>query len=630
MAAILGWRRWSVKEDVSLIRSELPGYAGAPQYQRKMGRPDLAVSRLAGYNWEYGSKLAGGCKMGVLRGQELSAGFEAAARFLEQHRDVINALNVYPVPDGDTGTNLLLTLRAALEKRPTDSGASAGQVTAGLAQGAFLGARGNSGGIFSAFLRGLAEALAGHDACDAPTLASAFRQASDAAYRAVGSPVEGTMLTVIRALAEGAQARLAQGELDPQSLWEHGYNAAREALARTPEQLALLREAGVVDAGGMGVVVILGGVLCHLGRLDSRQLELTVAAGYQGASGAGVAGAFVAASQEAQWGYCTQFLIQGTDLAPDELRRQLAGMDETSSAVVVGDHRQVRVHVHLADPGPALSLAVSLGQLSEIKIENMAQQSQQWAAGHGTGTGTEIPPAPLYERGGGTEQLHAATTKLAMIAVAPGAGLARLFRENGCAAVINGGPTMNPSVGQLLEAAKATGASEVILLPNDKNIIVAAQQAAGGAGPGMPRLRVALTRSVPQGVAAALAFNPARSLEDNLAAIQEALGRVVTVEVTRAIRDARIGGVRAAVGQYIGLEDGQLQVAAATAEEALLAALAQAGLSADKIVTLYWGEGATEAQALAARRTLESQTPGLQVDVAEGGQPHYPYLASVE
>jgi dihydroxyacetone kinase-like predicted kinase len=226
-----------------------------------------------------------------------------------------------------------------------------------------------------------------------------------------------------------------------------------------------------------------------------------------------------------------------------------------------------------------------------------------------------------------------------MIAVAPGPGLARLFREAGCAAVVNGGPTMNPSVGQLLEAAQATGAAEVILLPNDKNIIVAAQQAArgvaaqqaaGGAAPGAPRLRVALTRSVPQGVAAALAFNPERPADDNLAAMQAALERVVTVEVTQAIRDARIGGVRAAAGQYLGLVDGQLQVAAATAEEALLAALAQAGLSPDKIVTLYWGEGATQAQAMAAQQALEDATPGLQVEVAQGGQPHYPYLASVE
>jgi dihydroxyacetone kinase-like predicted kinase len=302
-------------------------------------------------------------------------------------------------------------------------------------------------------------------------------------------------------------------------------------------------------------------------------------------------------------------------------------MEGATSAVVVGDQRQVRVHVHLQDPGRALSLAVSLGQLSEVKIENMALQNHQWAAGYEAGT---TPPSPPLGRGGGaslTEQPHAATAKLALVAVAPGPGLARLFREAGCAAVVNGGPTMNPSVGQLLEAAQATGAAEVILLPNDKNIIVAAQQAAGASG---VRLRVTPTRSVPQGVAAALAYNPEQSVEHNLQAMQEALGRVGTVEVTRAIRNASVGGVRAAAGQYIGLVDGTLRVAAQSAEAALLAALAQTGLTSEQVVTIYWGEGATEEQAMEAQRALEDQTPGLQVEVVPGGQPHYPYLASVE
>ncbi|HLF05214.1 MAG TPA: DAK2 domain-containing protein, partial [Dehalococcoidia bacterium] len=328
--------------------------------------------------------------MGVLPGQELAAAFDAAVRCLERHRGAIDALNVYPVPDGDTGINMLLTLRAALERCPRDADAAAGQVAAGLAEGAFLGARGNSGVIFSQFLRGLADAMQGQVTCDAATLADGFRRATEASYRAVSRPVEGTMLTVIRALAEAAQAALSAGEQDPVALWDTGFQAAREALAHTPDQLPVLREAGVVDAGGMGVVVIMGGVLCRLGRMDSERLDQVVATGYLGPASAGRPGItsdFLASTQEVEWGYCTQFLIQkpdgGQDLSPDLVRGQLTGLDDATSAVVVGDQHQVRVHVHLQDPGRALSLAVALGQLSEVKVENMARQNHQWAAGHG-------------------------------------------------------------------------------------------------------------------------------------------------------------------------------------------------------------------------------------------------------
>jgi len=567
--------------------------------------------------------------MEALHGKDLLAGFGASVRLLERHRDAIDALNVYPVPDGDTGINMLLTLRAAVEKADTGQDAAAGAVAALLADGAFWGARGNSGVIFSQFMKGFAQKLAGQQTAGGPALAVAFAAASEAAYRAVAKPVEGTMLTVMRCAAEQVQTSLSQGTTDAAELWSAGFQAAADALAATPSQLPALKEAGVVDAGGMGVVVILAGLLRHWERLDDETLDSIVASGYRAGESGGVPRVgreFVTASQEVTWGYCTQFVVRGDGLSPDQLRSQMSGLADASSAVVVGDDRQVRVHVHLQDPGRALSLGVALGQLSEIKIENMSVQNHAWAEGHEAEA--EIPPYPpstssgrrLYERG-------ISSARLALVAVAPGPGLARLFQEAGCAAVVNGGPTMNPSVGQLLEAARATGAEEVILLPNDKNIIVAAQQAIGA--PGL-NLRVAPTRSVPQGVAAALAFNPEEPAERNLAAMQQALESVTTVEVTRAIRDASIGGVTARAGQCIGLVDGVLRVAADTPNEALLAALAQAGLAADKVVTIYWGEGAAQAQAQEAAQALQARTPGLEVQVVPGGQPHYPYLASVE
>ena len=547
--------------------------------------------------------------MKTLNSYDLRGAFSAATCCLERYRDLINALNVFPVPDGDTGTNMLLTMRSGMEKCPDGSEVTVGQASAQLADGTFWGARGNSGVILSQFFRGFADGLKDRQVCTVPELKAAFRQASDATFQAVGKPVEGTMLSVIRAVAEGVGGSHSP---DVETVWQRAFTVAKDALALTPSQLPVLRKAGVVDAGGMGVVAIIGGVCCYLSGQDVERADLgietlggRVSSSQLGASL--VDREFLDASHESIWGYCTQFLIESEALAQDEIREGISQVAD--SVVVVGDDRHFRVHVHALDPGPALSYGVSLGQLSQIKIENMSLQNRESAGG------TRSPESPC--------------SGITVAAVVPGDGLAQIFRQAGCASVIRGGQTMNPSVRQILEAAERSGGQDIIILPNNKNIVVAAEQAAHAA-PGNRRLHVLATRSVPQGMAALLAFNSEESVEHNLAAMRSAMEAVVTVEVTRAVRDTSIGELPVPEGQFIALADGQLMASGGTAEVALRCVLAQVGLPDDPVVTLYWGNGSTQERAEAVAGELRKDYPGIQVEVVHGGQPHYPYLVSVE
>ena len=549
--------------------------------------------------------------MGALQGSDLRRAFAEATRCLERYRDAINALNVFPVPDGDTGTNMLLTMRSALEKCTESPGLSASEAVSGLADGAFWGARGNSGVILSQLFRGLAEALKGENMCDGPALVRGLDLAANAAYQSVAQPVEGTMLTVLRAASMAAQDRLqSQPAADVLSLWESAFHSATDALYLTPSQLLILKEAGVVDAGGMGIVVIMGSALCSLTGQDQDLVDQAVAAccvepSAVGAKGASIDSDYLDSTLESQWGYCIQFLISGPGLAVERVRQGM-GAELAESAVVVGDGRYVRVHVHAPDPGPALSYGTSLGEIYQIEIENMSQQNSDFVAGH-----------RARARG---------AVKLALVAVALGQGLAELFRDGGCAGVINGGQTMNPSIGQILQAVNATGAGDIIVLPNNPNVVATAEQSAGA----NPSLHVVPSLTIPQGVAAMLAFNPEDPLENNLRAMKAVLSAVVTIEVTRAVRSSTIGGVSVDAGQYIGLLEGELATSGDTPEDALKAALGQVFNSADQVITLYRGAEALPEAAEDLRRQLEGDIPGVQVDLVFGGQPHYHYLASVE
>ena len=546
--------------------------------------------------------------MAVLHGDDLTQAFSAAARCLERYRDTINALNVFPVPDGDTGTNMLLTMRAAMEKLTDTANITAGEAADMLAEGSFWGARGNSGVILSQFFKGFAEALHGKEVCRGADLADSFSRASDAAYASVGQSVEGTMLTVIRDLAQATQEKWAGGEEnEPLDLWVAAFLEAQQALYRTPSQLAVLREAGVVDAGGMGMLVIMGSALCHLTGEPESLLDQAVVAAQISPDQTiptRIDTDYLDSTQDVQWGYCIQFVVHGEGLSLDGVREHYTAM--TSSAVVVGDQRLIRVHIHATDPGPPLSYGASMGQLSHLEIQNMNEQNLGFVAEQGS---RAIASAPV-----------------GVVAVTPGDGLALLFQEAGCAGVVSGGQTMNPSVQALLEAADTAGASDVILLPNNKNVVAAAQQASAANG----HIHVIPSRSVPQGIAAVLCFNPEESLERNLDVMGQAIDTVVSMEVTQAVRSSSINGVPVREGQYIGLREGELASVGDSPEAVLISLFAQVGLSPDAVVAVYWGADASQPAAEDLGRFLEEENPGMQFDLIYGGQPHYHYLASVE
>jgi DAK2 domain fusion protein YloV len=395
-------------------------------------------------------------------------------------------------------------------------------------------------------------------------------------------------------------------------MWWTAYQASRDALEATPSMLAKLREAGVVDAGGMGIVVILGGAYLHLTGENAAEadLELATAAGQIDPSqlaSVAVESDFLDASIESEWGYCTQFLIRGENLDIERVRAELG--ERADSMVVVGDERFIKVHVHLQDPGVALSYAVELGELDQIKIDNMSLQNQDWASGH--------------------QERNAPKSGVALVAVAPGDGLARLFTDTSGAVVVSGGQTMNPSVAQLVGAAERSGAEDVILLPNNKNVAITASQAAEREDENQ-RLHVVATTTVQQGIAAALAFNSQVSAEQNLSAMNEAVSEVLSIEVTRSIRDTTLGGIVVADGDYMGLVDGDLSVVEDSAEAALLSSLEKAGLTDEHIVTIYWGADIDSDTVEEVAGKVEEQAPGIQVDLVYGGQPHYPYFISVE
>ena len=552
----------------------------------------------------------------TLQADDLRQAMRGAVAYMELYRDAANALNVFPVPDGDTGTNMLLTLRAGLDQMNKDADAeAAGEVAESVATGAFWGARGNSGVILSQLLRGFADGVAGAIEIDSSDAVAAFRSATDSAYHAVSQPREGTMLSVIRGASDAAVQANDAGERDVIALWQVAYDGAIEALARTPDQLPVLKEAGVVDSGGLGVVAIIGGALRHLlGETEEAvDLGLRSVGGLinpQQTASVAIDADFLDAHEAEEFGYCTQFVIHGQDLDVDDLRNGFAQI--TDSTVVVGGGQAVRIHVHTEDPGSALTYGISFGELDELKIDNMSLQNRDWTAGH-------------RERARPTE----IRAGVSVIAVASGKGLADLFQDAGCAAIIPGGQTLNPSAIEIIDAALSAGTTDVIVLPNNHNVILTANQAAE-ADTGEVTLHVLGTRTMPQGTGALLGFNPEVSVADNLSSMESARGGVETLEVTQAVRDSVVDGQEVREGEYMAILDGNLVALADTADGAVREGLPHSAADEDSVITLYWGEGASAESAAALREEFEEAYDGAEVDVYEGGQPHYPYLVSVE
>jgi len=530
-------------------------------------------------------------------GQELKQALAVSLAWLEHHVEMINILNVYPVPDGDTGTNMSLTMQAALQEAAHTSDDQAGTIAQAAAQGALMGARGNSGVILSQILRGLARRLRGLARFDARVLASAMKEAADTAYKGVIKPVEGTILTVVREVAEVAQ-KAATDDNDLRNLMEEMVAQARHSVAHTPYLLPVLAEAGVVDAGGQGLLVILEGMLRYMrGETVEVVTNLEPMAGLR------------APTSEGGWGYDVQYILQGPDLNVEAIREVIAGMG--NSALVVGDPSTVKVHVHCPDPGTPLNYGAQLGSLSDIIVENMDQQYQQFISAR----------PPVQERG------PEAASAIGIVTVASGEGMIQVLKSLGAGVVVPGGQTMNPSTEELLEAVESLNAEQVIILPNNPNVILAAQQAQELSNKGV---QIVPTETLPQAVSALLAFSYQADLESNVQAMEEARKEVRTAEITFAVRPARVNGLQVSKGQVIGLLDGELTACGPDLNTVALEMLRQMSAQDAELVTLYVGQGVSPAQPEALLSLVRERYPELEVELVESGHFHYPYILSTE
>ncbi len=525
---------------------------------------------------------------------------QAAAAWFTHNVAAINALNVFPVPDGDTGTNMNLTLSAALKDVQPDE--SVAVVAERVYRGALMGARGNSGVILSQILRGLSQGLSNQAECTPEIFVQALEQAAATAYKAVIKPVEGTMLTVIRETSEAARA-IYTPEIDWVTLLAATLHGARASVDRTPTLMKLLRDAGVVDAGGEGLYVLFEGATAFI---RGEQLERSASATDQFAM------AFEDIHSEDDFGYCTNFMIEGENIPYEDVRQTLADMG--TSVVAVGDEQLMKVHIHLLKPGDALNYAVQWGSLSAIEITNMDHQRRDL---HAAAAATPLAGPKSNEP----------VSELGVVAVAPGEGFRRIFHSLNVGAVVTGGQTMNPSIQDLVEAIDGLPQQVVVVLPNNSNIILAAQQAQQLTS---KQVQVVPTKTVPQGMAALFALNYGVGIAENVAAMQRAINDVTTAEITTAVRDATVNDIAVRSGQTIGLLDGKLVESGDDPNEVVSRVLSRMELEEHEILTIYYGEqcSADKAEQLAAQITV--RYPELGVEVQSGGQPFYDYILSAE
>lgn len=526
--------------------------------------------------------------------------------WLERNHKIVNQLNVFPVPDGDTGTNMLLTMREAYANIAEIDSVRVDTMSQAISEGALHGSRGNSGTILSQLWAGFAQGMAGHADFDAHHFARACQIAVEAAYRSVTNPVEGTILTVARESMETIVRRVeSSGEQDLTTLLKAMVYAAKVALRNTPEQLPVLREANVVDSGGQGLVFILEGMLFAL----TDQLE------DQFISAATVKATVedmleLQDTQSERYGYDVQFQMHGFNLNVDAIRQAI---DEIGwSTVVVGSDRLVKVHVHVHDPSKPLSYAVNMGvELDDVIVENMDGQVRERYA---------QPPASAGREGG-----------VGVIAVTSGVGLRRLFMDELQAAyIINGGQTMNPSTGDFLQAIETLPHREIVLLPNNKNIILAAQQAAAKTE---KAVIVVPSRTIPQGIAALFGYintDEDSSLEAVTEAMTDGLNTVVSAEITTATRDVSIGGVSVREGQLIGIVEGELSVAGENMLTVMRDLLKKADVDEYELISLYYGNDTHLAKVETLVAALQTDYPDHEFQITYGGQPLYPYIISLE
>lgn len=545
------------------------------------------------------------------------------AQVLQKNIEVVNALNVYPVPDGDTGINMSMTLSSGVKEMEKYADGYVGQMAEALSKGLLMGARGNSGVILSQLFRGFAKALAGKQTMNARQLADAFYQGVETAYQAVIKPVEGTVLTVAREAAD-AGMKSAWTANDPAEIMKIIYQNAKETLAKTPQMLSVLEETNVVDAGGQGLVFIYEGMLSSLSgeeitstptttTRDLPDLDALTKQAHEQYAGAHIH------PEQIKHGYCTEFMIQlKTTRRPvgtfneQQFRQQLAQYGD--SLLVVADDELVKVHIHAETPGDVLNHAMKFGDLNNIKIDNMREQHKQVTEE------ASNPPSSIPAK-------DTAHKRYAVLVIAAGEGNTEVFRSLGADLVIEGGQTMNPSTEEIVEAVQRLNASHVFILPNNKNIILAAKQAKQLVD--LP-ITVIETKTIPQGMAALFAFDMEKSATENEQIMTDHFQAIRTGEVTYAIRDTQINDLSIAKGDYLGLADGEITVSGKelfTVADKLIASL----LTDDsEVITLIYGQEISRDEAERWKTKLEQQYPDHEFEVHEGGQPLYYFLIGVE
>ena len=538
-------------------------------------------------------------------GQVLKKLAAASLAWLRTNQQIVNALNVFPVPDGDTGTNMVLTMQAAYDEIAHSTEGNVGKMAHAIAHGSLMGARGNSGVILSQLWRGFARALDHIDTIDAASLVRAFSMAKDTAYKGVVRPVEGTILTVAKDLAAAAEEALHETE-DPFAILERAVWAADQSVARTPDLLPVLKEAGVVDSGGKGLFFILEGMLRHI---DGLPLDVSVSA-VQPLS----AMKLMETMETVEPGQDYEVIVDFRPKEPLILERFYSDLEKMGTSIQVGEGDGIyRLHIHVPTENryEPIEYSMSLGTITKVSIENLIDQMESLEQNGNDGIiFTPIEPG-----------------QIAVVAVAPGLGIARVFASLGVNAIVEGGQSMNPSTQEILQAFEDLPTDKVIVLPNNKNVILTAEATSHLT---VKKLAVVPTRTVPQGLSAMLRLIPHGEFETVVEDMKAAINDVDTGEITTATRTVEIDGVEVNEGQIIALLNGKLVLSSTDIQEACLGLLAKAEAENHELITLFYGNGILEPEVDRISDAIRATYPDLEVEVQEGGQPHYHFIMSIE
>ncbi len=540
--------------------------------------------------------------------------FLAGAKNLEAKKEWINELNVFPVPDGDTGTNMTLTIMAAAAEVHQIQDINMEKLAKAISSGSLRGARGNSGVILSQLLRGFTRSVAKHETLDSIALAAAMEKAVETAYKAVMKPKEGTILTVAREAAEKAM-EIADETEDLQNFFEDIFTHAQNTLEKTPEMLPVLKEAGVVDSGGQGLIEVLRGAIdAYLGKEIDYSFEVEAPA-------AKVTRITPEAEADIKFGYCTEFIILLSEPMPEEEEHRFKEflMSIGDSIVLVADDDLVKVHVHTNHPGQAIEKALTYGALSRMKIDNMREEHQEKII---------KDSQKLAQIQAEEEKKQMPRKEVGFISVSAGEGIKDIFRELGVDYLIEGGQTMNPSTEDMLKAIEQVNADTIYIFPNNKNIILAANQARDLTED--KKIVVIPTKTIPQGISAMISYVPEKSTEENTEAMNETISYVKTGQITYAVRDTRLDEKDIHQGDLMGIGDGGILAVGKDAQEVAVETVRQMADEESEVISIYYGKDMTQDQAEALAEKLEEEYPDCDVEVNYGGQPIYYYVISVE